>query len=100
MSAAANMQFVVEKSIVTNPVYEVQFTRHQRSPALYRDSHITQTVTIYPGLNFPSSIVLISPTAETNHTPYISHGLPLSHCRVLSAHINVSDTEPFHVSSS
>ncbi len=69
MSAAANRQFVVEKSIVMNPVYEVQFTRHQRSPALYRDSHITQTVTIYPGLHFPSSFALISPTAVTNHTP-------------------------------
>ncbi len=84
--------------LVTNPVYELSFTHQQRSPALHMDSHTTQTVTLYPGLHFPSSIALISPTAVTNHTPYISHGLPLSHCRVLfSIYHSSSDsyfTEP------
>ncbi len=62
------------------------------------NSHTTQTVTLYPGLHFPSSIALISPTAVTNHTPYISHGFPLSHGWVLfSIYHSSSDsyfTEP------
>ncbi len=55
--------------IVTNPVYALPFTHHQRSPAHHKDSHTTQTVTLYPGLHFPSSVALIAHTPEcTDYT--------------------------------
>ncbi len=59
---------------VTNPFYELQFPHHQRSPAHHMDSHTTQTVAL--GLQFPSSIALMThtPTAEcTDHTHTHTH---------------------------
>ncbi len=47
---------------VMNPDYELPFTHHQRSPAHHMDSYTTQTVTLYNGLHFPSSIALIKHT--------------------------------------
>ncbi len=62
---------------------------------------LTQTVAFHPGLHFPSSIALITHTAATNQTHFISHGLPLSDRRELfSMYRSPSDsyiTEPFRV---
>ncbi len=72
---------------VTNPVRGFLSDSHQRSPFHHIDSHTT--IALHIGLHFPSSIALITPTAVTNQTHFISHGLPLSHGRVLFAHITL-----------
>ncbi len=87
---------------VTNPVYELPFTHEQRSPAHQMDY---TTVALHPGLQFPSSIALMTHTAECtdythtanfNQKCYISHGLPFSHYRVLFSicHCDSYFTEP------
>uniref|UniRef100_A0A8C2DQR3 Family with sequence similarity 135 member A n=1 Tax=Cyprinus carpio TaxID=7962 RepID=A0A8C2DQR3_CYPCA len=54
---------------------------------------ITWTLTLHrlshlPWTSFPTiHFTLITHMAAANHTPYINHGLPLSHCQVLLAHI-------------
>ncbi len=73
--------------IVKNPVYELPFTHHQRSPAHHMDSCTTLLFHVPPGLQFPSSIALMTHTntaestdytADSYHTPSLSHGLPHS----------------------
>ncbi len=69
---------------VTNPVYELPLTPHQRSLAHHIDSCTTLTVALHLRLQFPSSIALTTHAADcTDHTLYINHGLPLPLCRVL-----------------
>ncbi len=64
------------------------------SPAHHMDSHTTQTVALHLGLQFLSSIALMTHThtaectdythaTDCNYTCYLSHGLPPTHCRVL-----------------
>ncbi len=45
---------------VRNPVYELLFTHHQRSLAHHMDSYTTLTVSLPHGLQFPSSIALMT----------------------------------------
>ncbi len=101
---------------VTNPVRGLPSDCHKRSPLHHIDSHTTQTVICHSGLQFPSSIALITHThththtaectdytytAESNQTYFISLGLPLSDRRVLSSvYHSPSDsyiTDPFRV---
>ncbi len=71
--------------IVTNQVYELPFTHHQRSLAHLIDSCTTLTVARHPR----TTITIIHCTDDThtadctNHTPYLNHGLPQSEHRVL-----------------
>ncbi len=95
---------------VMNLVYELPLTPHQRSLAHHMDSCTTLTVARHLRLQFPSSIVLTTHTADctdhttdcTDHTPYIYHGLPLPLCQVLySVYHSPSDsysTEPTQLS--
>ncbi len=75
--------------IVTNLVRGFPSARHQMLPSSYIDSYTT-TVACHPGLHFPSSIALITHTAATNQTHFISHGLPLSDREYCLAVITVS----------
>ncbi len=65
---------------VTNPVYELPFTHHQRSFAHHIDSSTTLTVARHPQTTIP----IIHCTDDTltadctSHTPYLKHGLPQS----------------------
>ncbi len=54
-----------------NPVHGLPSSCHQRSPFHYIDSHTTQTVTCLSGLQFPSSIALIT----HSHLLTIRHAL-------------------------
>ncbi len=70
-------------------------TRHQWSPAHHMDSCTTLLLHFPPGLQFPSSIALMTHTqckhwlqlihswSYHTHTPYLSHELPHSDRRVL-----------------
>ncbi len=56
---------------VMNPVRGLPSDCHKRSPLHHIDSHTTQTVTYHSGLQFPSSIALITHTqlnAVITHT--------------------------------
>ncbi len=91
---------------VTNPVYELPFTHHQRSLAHHIDSCTTLLLHFTIELQFPSSIALTTHSCHQSHialitqliTHFISLGLPLCHCRVLySVYHSPSDsysTEP------
>ncbi len=70
---------------VMNLVHGLLSNCHQRSPlhhidTLHRLLHLHWTSV--PTIHF----TLITHTAAANHTLYISHGLPLSHCRVFFLH--------------
>ncbi len=73
-----------------NLVYELPLTHHQRSLAHHMDSCTTLSVALHLRLQFPSSIALMTHTADctdytayyTDHILYINHGHPLL-CRVL-----------------
>ncbi len=76
-----------ESSSVTNPAHGLPLTHHQRSPAHHMDSCTTLTVALHLRLQFPSPIALtihaLNTADYTEHTAYLSHGLPLCHGRVL-----------------
>ncbi len=81
---ALGLHGVTAKVAVTNPVHGLPLTHHQRSLAHHMDSCTTLTVALHLRLQFPPSIALTTHTADcTDHTLYISLGLPLCHCRVL-----------------
>ncbi len=63
-----------------NPVRGFPSAGHQMLPSSHIDSHTTQTAVCHPKLHFPSSIALITHTAATNQTHFISHGLLCPDC--------------------
>ncbi len=82
---------------VTNPVHALLFAHHQRSPAhyyglLHHTNCCTSPRTTVPIIHctddtHTAECTDYTHTADSNQTCYISHGLPLSHCRVLFVHI-------------
>ncbi len=83
-----------------DPVHDLTPTHHQRSPAHHMDSCTTLTVALHLRLQIPSPIALTTQLIALNsllitlntHSwlhwshGYLSHGLPLCHCRVLFEH--------------
>ncbi len=63
-----------------NPVRGFPSAGHQMLPSSHIDSQTTQTAVCHPELHFPSSIALITHTAATNQTHFISHGLLCPDC--------------------
>ncbi len=91
---ASAYQDILDNAVVTNPVCGLPSALHQMLPPNYIDSHTTQTVACHPGLQFPSSIALITHTQlqPIKHT----FGSPSIVC-IYHSPSDSNFTEPFHV---